>query len=441
MNTVVQTLAQIISSNAIVPWEKLDPTLQSQIRQAIAPTSAVECVIYPSSQDELAEVVACIATNRWRVLVCGNGSKLHWGGLANGVQLVLSTAGLNKLVEHAIGDMTVTVEAGMKVADLQAILANERQFLPVDPAYSDQATVGGMIATADTGALRQRYGGIRDLLIGISLVRTDGKVAKAGGRVVKNVAGYDLMKLFTGSYGTLGVISQATFRLYPLLADSRTVVLTGAIDSIAQVTATLLSSGLSPTAVELVAAPTIASLEVGRDMGLIVRFQSIEVSVQKQAEHLIEAGQILGLQCAMLANQDEVSLWQRFRELMDTRPEEPQITCKIGVLPSNAAEMLDQFSRFAPSMQIGVIHAGSGLGILRFPSLSLAALNQMRELCQAQRGFLTVLEAPIALKQQALKQQFDIWGYPGNALSVMQSIKQQFDPHNLFSPDRFIRGI
>ncbi len=122
------------------------------------------------------------------------------------------------------------MQAGLKLADLQAFLAPSGQFLPLDPSYADNATIGGIIATADAGTWRQRYGGVRDLILGFSFIRHDGEIAKAGGRVVKNVAGYDMMKLFTGSYGTLGIIDQITLRLYPETANSETLIITGNSD-------------------------------------------------------------------------------------------------------------------------------------------------------------------------------------------------------------------
>lgn len=442
MSSIAQILESIVGAEAICDWQKLDPGLRSQIQQAVDANAAIDCVVYPQTPTELEAVIAEAFRQKWRVLLCGNGSKLHWGGLAQGIQFVVSTARLNRLIEHAVGDLTVTAESGMKLADLQAILAKAGQFLPIDPSYADTATLGGIVATADTGALRQRYGGIRDLLIGISIIRTDGKRSKAGGRVVKNVAGYDLMKLFTGSYGTLGAIEQVTFRVYPLAAASRSVVLVGATTEIAQATAAVLASGLTPTAIELLAPPTVSALshsglDLGQGVGLLVRFQSMEVSVEKQAAQVLQVGQALGLHNTLWQDEDEAQLWQQLREHMEVRPQEPQITCKIGVAPSSAATMLDQFSQLAPALTTAVIHAGSGLGTVKVPAtLSTSVLYQLRQRCQEEGGFLSVLEAPIALKQK-----FEVWGYAGNALEPMQTLKQHFDPANLFSPHRFVGGI
>lgn len=155
-------------------------------------------IVYPRTQAELAAVMAVAHQQRWRLLVCGHASKLHWGGLTQQIDLVVCTQGLQRVVAHATGDLTVTVEAGLSLAALQAKLAPFRQSVALDPAYAETATLGGLIATRDGGSLRHRYGSLRDMCIGITFIRADGQSAKAGGRVVKNVAGYDLMKLMTG---------------------------------------------------------------------------------------------------------------------------------------------------------------------------------------------------------------------------------------------------
>src|SRR4028119_921788 len=286
-----QELESIVGTAGISLRQYTEVFWQERVEKAVAPGTKIDCTVYPNTQEELAAVIAWAAQNRCAVLPCGSGSKLDWGGLVKldpadppgaGAIAVASTARLNRLVEHAVGDLTVTAEAGMKFADLQLLLAAAGQFLRIDPAYPQQATLGGIVATADAGSLRHRYRGVRDLLLGMTFVRSDGKIAVAGGRVVKNVAGYDLMKLFTGSFGTLGVISQVTFRVYPLHLSSQTVLLTGEADAIATATQTLLASALTPTAADLLSAQLVNTLEAGAGMGLLVRFQSIAESVKQQ---------------------------------------------------------------------------------------------------------------------------------------------------------------
>ncbi|MEH2242157.1 FAD-binding oxidoreductase [Nostoc sp.] len=436
-------LASIVGEEkAVCLWENIELGQQKRIQQAIASGNPPSCIVYPRSQKQLAAVIATAHSHNWRVLPCGSGSKLSWGGLAKGVDVVVSTERINQLIEHAVGDLTVTVEAGMKFSDLQALLAKSRQFLALDPTAPELATIGGIVATGDTGSLRQRYGSVRDQLLGITFVRADGQVAKAGGRVVKNVAGYDLMKLLTGSYGTLGFISQLTFRLYPLPETSGTVVLTGSAEAISQAADILRGSALTPVQADLLSTKLVSSLGLDQGLGLIARFQSISESVKEQSNRVLEVGQKLGLNGAIFADGDEASLWQRLQERIHTTATESVITCKIGVLPTAAVEILTQ-------VELGLIHISSGLGLLQLEDKNQVlkvrdglgsaegdAYGGLRLRTQAHRGFLTILEAPVAVKQQ-----IDVWGYTGNALPLMRQIKEQFDSKNILSPGRFIGGI
>ena len=426
-----EELQSIVGTAGICLRQDTEAFWQERVEKAVAPGTSIACTVYPNTQEELAALIACARQNRWRVLPCGSGSKLDWGGLVEGVNIAVSTARLNRLVEHAVGDLTVTAAAGMKFADLQAVLGAVGQFLPIDPAYPQQATLGGIIATADTGSLRHRYRGVRDLLLGMTFVRSDGKIAVAGGRVVKNVAGYDLMKLFTGSYGTLGIISQVTFRVYPLPESSGTVILTGEAGALAQAAQILLSSALTPTAVDLLSPDLVTKLGLGKGTGLIIRFQSIADSVQQQSARLLEVGEKLGLQGTKCSENDEHQLWQRLPETMWNCNTKSAIFCKIGIRPSEAVKAINELP-----IQDALIHAGSGLGVLRFETATAETLLQVRQKCEAKGGFLTVLVAPTDIKQE-----LDVWGYTGSAIDLMRRIKQQFDPENILSPHRFISGI
>ena len=428
MNSIASTLTSIISTeNAVISWENLTPTQQHNIQQGIDPKSQPSCVIYPHSQAELAAVITTANSHKWRVLSCGSGSKINWGGLAKNIDIIVSTERINQLIEHAVGDLTVTVEAGMKFAQIQEILAKSGQTLALDPAAPELATIGGIVATADTGSLRQRYGGVRDQLLGITFIRADGEIAKAGGRVVKNVAGYDLMKLFTGAYGTLGIISQVTFRVYPIPESSGTVILTGKSEAISQAARTLHGSELTPTQADLLSNKLLTNLDLGTGIGLIARFQSISESVQEQSKRLLLIGEKLGLQGVIYSGNQEIDLWQQLPKQIYDHLTESTITCKIGVLPTAAVEILNY-------MEVGLIHISSGLGLVRLEKEE--QILPLRSLCQANSGFLSVLSAPVEFKKR-----FDVWGYNGNALAVMRGIKEQFDGNFILSPGRFVGGI
>jgi glycolate oxidase FAD binding subunit len=445
MTKAIATQLQSLFNNhaELVEFVETNFYWQKQIEKAVIYPQC-SCLIFPHTVETLAAIVKQAQQQQWKILPCGNGSKLDWGGLAKEVELVVSTQKLNRIIEHAVGDLTVTVEAGVKLADLQAALRQSGQFLPVDPAFSETATIGGIVATGDTGSWRQRYGGIRDMVLGLSFVRADGEIAKAGGRVVKNVAGYDLMKLLTGSYGTLGIITQVTFRTYPLPEASATILLTGKGEAVATATQTLRNSSLTPTAADLLSASVIKELAIGKEYGLLVRFQTIAESVKKQLAQLEAIARQLNLQINFYRegfapysrDRDETDLWQRLPQIISIPSTEGAIICKIGVVPSAAIAVLQELTKISGDRGLGMIHTGSGIGILQLKSEDGNRIEEMRLLCQKHRGFLTILTAP-----KSLKQQLDPWGYTGNALEMMRTIKQKFDPQNILSPDRFVGGI
>ncbi len=432
-------LAECLDSAAIISDAKLPMEQTVQFQRAVSSNQLLDDklldhVAYPSTQQELGKIVQAANCNNWQLLSLGNGSKLGWGGLRSGAQLAVSTTHLNRLVDHAVGDMTVTVESGMRLLDLQHHLSKAGQWLPVDPLYGDYVTIGGMIATADTGSLRHRYGGIRDLLIGVSFIRSDGQLANAGGRVVKNVAGYDLMKLLTGSYGTLGIIAQATFRLYPLPEASQSIMLIGTADSITNASQTLLGSALMPITVDLLSSGLVKSLGLGTDMALLVRFQGLLQSVTEQSDRLLDVANALGLSSQVFIHDEDVDLWQRLQVAMDCRTP-PRLLCKLGIRPTEAVNLLADLEAMPESRAI--VHAASGVGRLWVAeSVTIEALMAVRSRCQAAGGYLSILEAPVATKEQ-----IDVWGYDGNALEVMRRLKQQFDPSNVLNSGCFVGGL
>ena len=380
----------------------------------------------PTIVAELAELVTIANRDRSPLIVAGNSSKLDWGGMVTSAKSIVSTQKLDRLIAHAVGDLTITVEAGMKFARLQEILAIAGQFLPLDPAYPDRATIGGIIATADTGSLRHRYGGVRDLLLGINFVRADGKIAKAGGRVVKNVAGYDMMKLFTGSYGTLGILTEVTLRVYPLPTISGTVILTGAVDGLMRVAKILLASTLTPIAVDVLSTAFSQQLEISNTPSLVVKFATIPASIAQQSEQLLAIAKASGLKGGMWQGVQEEQLWSGIQTGIWG---DAAIGCKLGVRSTAAVETIALLDRSTDNTAKGVIHLSSGIG-----ACALADANPIKSLrshCEAAGGFLSVLQAPLAVKQQ-----IDVWGYRGNAVPLMREIKQQFDPLGILNPER-----
>lgn len=446
-DTLVEHLSPIVGADRVLPFSPLALAKPDQIAQVLRAEPCPTCIVYPHTRTELAAIVAQADQHQWRLLICGQGSKLHWGGLMEQIDLLVSTQDLNRVIDHAAGDLTVTAEAGVTLATLQQQLAKTQQFLALDPAYPDQATLGGLLATRDTGSWRHRYGSLRDMCLGMTLVRADGQLAKAGGRVVKNVAGYDLMKLVTGSYGTLGVIAEVTLRLYPVPEFSTTVILSGSQRDIAALTHGILNSTLTPTAVDLLSGSALKPWHDSGELGLAVRLQSLPESVAEQCDRILHQADAHGVLALTLGSTEESHFWQQITQQFWQPPSPSALVCKLGVLPAQATPILTTLTAYCQQQGLTSrcrIHASSGTGVLRIdnerlqqdPLAAVVWVQALRSHCQQAQGYLSVLEAPLVLKRA-----IDVWGYTGNAFQVMQSLKHQFDPKNILNPACFVGGF
>jgi glycolate oxidase FAD binding subunit len=436
-DAIALALSQIFQAQQMLPYESWPQPWQQQVEAACGGQVPLYWVL-PNTVQELAAVMSLAHQHRWCVLVAGQGTKLGWGALGRDVELVISTQKLNGLIDHAVEDMTVTVEAGMRFADLQLLLAKHRQWLPLDPMYPAQATLGGILATKDAGSLRHRYGSLRDLCLGLHFVRSDGQTAKAGGRVVKNVAGYDLMKLFAGAHGTLGIVTEMTLRVYPLQSASQTILVTGTATAIDEITHELLQSTLTPVRMD------IAVKSQTETLTLLVQFQSLPESVSAQIERVQAMAQARSLTAVILTSDVDSSRDAESSpgDNLDNNPGNNSMLCQVGILSAQAVSSLVALRQIAADHSLimyGKIHAGSGLGQLYLVGSEAGAeavLIKWRSQCEQCGGFLSVLEAP-----RSIKQNLDVWGYSGSALDAMRKLKEHFDPQGLLNPGRFVSGI
>ncbi len=415
LNSLSDADGEILNWNQAPDWQNKTKTV---IKQNCKP----RYIVFPRSKVILSQLVNLAYENYWRILPLGSGSKISWGNLISRVDLMVSTAKLNHIIDHAVDDLTVTVESGVKLTDLQQFLAEKGQFFPIDPCYPDSATIGGIVATANTGSWRQRYGGVRDLILGISVIRADGQEVKAGGKVVKNVAGYDLMKLFTGSYGSLGIITEVTFRLYPIPETSATLLVTGSRQKISILQQHISQSSLTPTAADLISSALISELNLGSELGLIIRFQSIAESVTQQLSQVQNWANELNLLENMYQGEEESNLWQSLKAKISIPDSESTTICKVGILPSEVINLFSQFNHY------GLVNLSTGIGQLLFNQpVKSTELKNIREFCQNHSGYLTILAAPAQMKRQ-----LEPWGYVGNIVVMMQKLKQNFDPRHVF---------
>jgi len=378
--------------------------------------------------DDVATLLRDASRDGQAVIPSGGGTKLDWGRPPRRADLVLSTARLDRVLEHAWADMTATVEAGCTVARLQHSLAEHGQRLACDPLWPERATIGGILATNDNGTLRARFGGLRDLIIGVTLVLADGTVAKSGGKVVKNVAGYDLPKLATGSFGTLAMITQAVFRLHPLPHETRTLTFAATrLEPLCELALAIQGSQLA-----------FVSLQVRADgaaePALDVRFEGTRAGLDSQQDELLRLA-------AKLARVDPPpAVWRTREELWQGT--EPAVTGTFSVLPTELQALCAQLDEVgtAPALGWRVVAQGVGVGHFRLEGATsdalVAALQRLRAAAERRGGTLVVLVGP-----EDLKARLDVWGSPGDALPLFQRVKQQLDPQGTLSPGRFVGGL
>ncbi len=403
-------------------------------------------VVEPETEEQVAAVLAFADGRGLTVLPRGGGTQAGMGLPPRSGDIVLSVARLRAIIEHAPHDQTVSVQAGLPLVDLQAALGRAHQWLALDPVVGKGATIGGLIATNASGARRLRYGGVRDQIIGIHVALADGTLAKGGGKVVKNVAGYDMPKLFTGSLGTLGVIVGATFRLYPLPAVSRTVLIAApSPDAVCDIAVKVIASTLVPTAIDLV--------QDGESDGaclLAVRFESgVGEAVAEQCEGLAALAGELRAGTRTLDGEEEAQFWREVDERLAPAEVTPDgaagaetvasILLKASLLPAEVAGWLgglDSVARRRGMTARWRAHVGHGIVYARL-SGGRAALGEAVEIVRAlaRRGSVVVSDAPPEVARD-----IDVWG-PIGALDVMRRLKEQFDPHATLNPGRFVGGI
>ncbi len=415
------------------PWAELSSIVGAEHIRPATPADAVDgvaarLVIAPGSAEELARVLRCADATGLCVTPRGGGTKLGWGNPPQRADLILSTARLNRVLEHAWADMTVTVEAGCTVENLQRTLAEHGQRLALDALWPERATIGGILAASDNGALRVRFGALRDLIIGITLALPDGTLAKSGGKVVKNVAGYDLPKLATGSFGTLGVITQAVFRLYPVPHETRSVSFTaGSRETLGKLVLAIQDSKLAFTGLQLRAGSA-------GPPELDVRFEGTAAGIEAQTRQLV--------QLAPAAKQIEApaDAWSARQVLWDGASQ--ALIGKFSVLPAQLSVFCDLVQRVAQPLGLAwkAVAQAVGLGFVRLEgqneSALLKAVASLRSELKQLEGSLVVLHCSLPVKAH-----LDVWGPAGDAQALMVRVKQQLDPAGTLNRGRFVGGI
>jgi glycolate oxidase FAD binding subunit len=397
--------------------------------------------VTPADEDALAEQVADCFQQQLPVYPLGGCTSQDYGLPPRQEGIGLSLAGLDRLVDFPARDLTVTVEAGISMATLAEQVAAEGLQLPVHVPAAEQATIGGVIATNWNGPARPGYGTIRDYVIGISAVDGKGLPFRGGGRVVKNVAGYDFCKLLTGSLGTLGVITQVTLRLKPIPARATTLVVPlDDLDQAEQLLCGLVDSQATPYAVELLSgdpwqdAPGMDSLSPWH---LAISCCGTEDEVGYMVEQLAE--ELAGQSLPAPRQLDEEEHQQLWRELVEfSACQEAPLVIQATMVPSGTTPFIRESRQLDPACSIQA-HAGSGIVIVRFsefPSdgLSRILVATLQPAAAAAHGNVVILSNPSGLEMTARS----TWGSIPAPLSLLSRIKNNFDPGNVLNPGRFV---
>ncbi|PLS16234.1 FAD-binding oxidoreductase [Bacillus sp. M6-12] len=405
--------------------------------------------VYPKTEEEIANVLKYANDAGEKITIMAGGTKRGYGGLTETADILLSLANYKGIVEHTVGDMTVTVKAGTPFKELSAYLAEHNQKISLDPVWPENATIGGIIAANDSGPKRLGYGSARDVVIGLRMVYPDGKIIRAGGRTVKNVAGYDMNKLFIGSMGTLGVISEVTLKLRPLAKYESLILLTFPEtnpEPVRSFAISLLDSTLEPVALELLN-PSLSKQLTGKDgYTLAISFEDVASSVHYQEEY-IKKNKPAQTELTILQQQEAQSFWERFYKIGPNGAEtaadnETAAALKIGAVNLDVLKVIQESNMLKDSHNLAVeAHGGLGHGLCQVNLKGasdnvVSAIQQLRNSVVQLGGYAVVRHLPFELRQKV-----DVWGDKPSHFFLMQGIKTKIDPNGVLNEKRFVGGI
>ena len=386
-----------------MPTTPNPPDLFSAYQSATNPS-----LLTPANPSEIAAILR---------IASQHGISIHpSGGTPHPTNITLSTQRLNTVREHTWQDLVCTVDAGCTWTAMQSVLAQHGQFVALDPLSPASSTVGGIVANNDSGSLRHRYGSLRDLIIGMTIVLADGTIARSGGKVVKNVAGYDLHKLMTGARGTLGVIAEVTFRLHAI--PKHTCTLTASSDRaepLGNLLLAIINSHLSTEALQLRSTPEAFHLDI--------QLAALPSVIQEQIIALNKLAALEGLQFT----EAPTDLWLTREQLSAPSP---GFLLKATMLPTQ----IPAAAHAIRAMQGSSVTQAAGVMTASVPATATAALLQLRSTLESQGGSLT-------LQQQPSGSAIEPWGKLPDTLPLMRAIKHRFDPNGILNPNQFLGGI
>lgn len=419
-----------------------------------------KAIVLPSSIDEVSRLVSYASDNHFAIIPKGNGTKIEIGGIPKKVDIILSTSRLNRIMELDTDNLTLSFECGVTLGEIQKRLTESGRgyFIPLDPPFKERATMGGIVATNSSGAKRYLYGTVRDWLIGTKVVFPNGDIVSSGGKTVKNVSGYDLHKLLIGSFGSLGIICEMTFKILPL-PDSQASLLFffKNLDDVDQFSYEITHSCYLPSSIEILNITALKNIQYsmpipeGGNYLLSIGLEGISESVDRQLREMVDIGKKNGaVQITTLTNNDYRCLWSEKEDFyVDLRKNLSDFfLLKSNLLPVKSIKIIGIYEEVSKEFGMScslICHPGSGI-IYAFGYFDRNARKKREALFEMIRRFtfetlkyegnLVVQYSPLSVKRKV-----NIWGELRNDFMIMNRLKKEIDPNGVFSPGRFVGGI
>jgi glycolate oxidase FAD binding subunit len=417
-------------------------------------------VVTPGTIDEVSKVVAYASQEHLAIVPRGNGTKMKMGGIPKKMDIVLSTGRLNRITDRDCENLTLSAGSGLTLSEVQQGLTKvgKGYFLPLDPPFTDKATLGGIVATNSSGPKRLLYGTARDMMIGAKAVFPNGDIVVSGGKTVKNVSGYDMCKLLIGSYGTLGILCEMTFKLLPLPEKEATLLLSFAkLEEADGFVREMRCSQLNPASLEILNAKAVQKMTYSISMPpnanylVAVGLDGVAESIDRQVFEMSEMGKRYGtLEALTLDAEKHHAFWVALRDFSLRLTDEYSgvISMKSNFLISKCGEMLGEYEKIAQGLGIDcafISHAGNGIlysHILlgkNFRSKVESFVELIGKLtAEAVKygGGLVVESSPLSIKKKV-----DVWGQSRSDYLVARRLKEQIDPAGILNIGRFVGGI
>jgi glycolate oxidase FAD binding subunit len=413
-----------------------------------------KCVVYPPGAAEAAAVLAYCAEHALTVIPCRNGTKLAVGNAPRRYDVALNVKELNRVWHYEPADLTVSVEPGMKFGDFQHFVSRHGLWLPLDPPGGAKASLGGILATNSTGPLRFCYGAPRDMVLGLKIATGEGKIVKTGGRVVKNVTGYDLAKLLVGSYGTLGVIVEASFKLFPRPVERATFALRpGTLGIARELRRGVLASPLTPMRMALLNSRAAALARTGTALAAApggpevwIEFGGSKRVLARCESEIGQLGKAVGAPPERIDEETAKKVWERVADFRGwLAGSSPQPVVLKAALPDSASEEFMSLAEQQAENEKVPLAAVSlmGVGIARLALLETPAAEAAQRLVERLRAGVESLRGAVVLEAAPpeLKARVEAWGKAGEDLELMKRVKSVWDPKGILSPGRFVGNL